>query len=179
MSWIDALVQNLLAIVEWASPLRVMRPYQRGVVFRMGSYHRTMGEGLRWMWPCKIEECEVVNVAEETKNLVSQSVTTQDGVSVTFSVNIVFRVVNAERFVCGVFDFEESVATYAMTHLAKRVREQSWTDLLAGQKALEKSLEGTLSTRVEKWGAEIVSVGFTDMVQSRQYRLFGDPARTP
>lgn len=177
MSWVEALVQNLLAILAFVQPFRVMRPYQRAVVFRFGHYSRTMDEGFHWMWPCRIEEIEIVHVAEETKNLVSQSITTADGVAVTFSVNIVFRVVDAQKYVCNVHDFDESLATYAMTHLAKRVRERDWDALLTGQKELERSLEGTLSTRVEKWGAEIVSVGITDLVKSRQFRFFGDPPR--
>jgi len=175
VNFIDAIIQNLLAVVEFVSPIRVLRPYQRGVVFRFGHYHRTAGEGVCWLWPCKVEIVEVVGVAEETRNLLTQTVTTADGVAVTFSVNLVFRCVDAALFIIAVHDFEQSLDAYAMTHLARRVREMTWDDLLANQKKLEASLEGTLSTRLKPWGAEILSVGFTDMVRAKPFRFYGDP----
>jgi hypothetical protein len=63
----------------------------------------------------------------------------------------------------------------AMVHLAQKVRDYTWPELVAHQKDLERSLKNTLTTRVKKWGVEIVEVGLTDLVRSRSYRLFGDP----
>lgn len=175
MTWIDALLNNLWAIVEFLSPFRVLRPYQRGVIFRIGHYNRTADGGLCWLWPCGVEEIEIVSVAEETRNLVSQSITTRDGTTVTFSANLVFRCVDAARYLINVHDFEASLDALAMTHLAARAREWTWVELQENQKELERSLKNTLTTRVDKWGAEIVSVGFTDFVRAKPYRFFGDP----
>jgi regulator of protease activity HflC (stomatin/prohibitin superfamily) len=175
MSWVDAIVQNLLAILRFLSPVRVVRVYQRGVVFRFGIVVRTVAPGLRFLWPCKVEEMELVQVAEETRNLLSQTVTTADDISVTFSVNLVFRVIDPALYLCAVFNFDDSLDAFAMTHLAARAREQTWGELREGQKKLEASLKGTLTTRLDKWGAEIVSVGFTDMTKAQPFRLFGDP----
>ncbi len=176
MSWVDAIVSNLRALLEFLLPFRVLRPYQRGVVFRFGHYHRTAEDGFRWMWPFRIEEMEVIGVAEETRNLLSQTVTTKDDVPVTFSCNIVFRTVDAAKYLINVHDCEASLDALAMTHLAARVRDWTYEELLGGQRELERSLKGTLTTRVDKWGTEIVSVGFTDLVRAKPFRLFGDPA---
>jgi regulator of protease activity HflC (stomatin/prohibitin superfamily) len=179
MSWVEALIQYFREIVTFFSPIRIVRPYRRLVVFRWGHYHRTMGEGFNWCWPCKIEETESVLVSEETRNQISQSVTTTDGVAVTFSANICFKIVDPELYWCAVFDFEASVEAVSMTHLHKRARKMTWVELYSGLDELEASLKSTLTTRVKKWGAEIQSVGFTDLVAARSYRLFGDPQSKP
>jgi len=180
MSWVDALIQNFQALLAFLSPLRVLRIYQQGVVFRLGHVVRVVGVGPHLMWPLKIEEMVIVEVAEETHNLLSQSVTTADDIGVTFSVNLVFKIVDPEAYLTAVYDFDDSIKCLSMTHLAARARERTWSQLhtAADQKWLEKSLTDTLTTRLTKWGAEIVSVGFTDMVRTRALRLFGDAGET-
>lgn len=174
MTWIEALVANVREWIDFIRPFRIPRDYERFVVFRMGLFHRVMGPGFGWMWPFGVEEAELVDIREETGNPANQSVTTKDGKTVTFGCNLVYRVVDPQKYQCEVLNFDVSLGTYAMTYLHKRVREQDSADLLMNQKDLERSLEGTLSTRLKKWGAEIVSVGFTDFVIAKQYRIFGD-----
>lgn len=175
MTWLDVLFAHLRELVDFLRPFRVLRDYERGVVFRLGLYHRTMGPGWRWMIPLGVEDTEVIDCREETRNLNSQSATTADGETVTFGVNLVYRVVDPQKYQCEVFEFDDSLCAYAMIHLSRRIRDLTLADLIDGQSKLERSLEGTLSTRLQKWGAEIVSAGFTDLVRTRQYRLFGDP----
>lgn len=180
MTWIDAIITNLKALVTLLSPVRVIRSYQRGVVFRKGIPHRVMQPGWNWCWPLMFEVVEAVGVNEETRNLLSQSVTTSDDVSATFSVNLVFIITDATKYYTEVYSFEQSIDAVAMTHLHKRARALTWAELRSDEQLtkLEASLKGTLTTRVQKWGAEIVSVGFTDMVRTRQFRLFGDPGES-
>lgn len=174
MTWLDVLFSHLRELFDFLRPFRVLRDYERAVVFRLGLYHRTMNPGWGWMIPLGVEDAEIIDCREETGNLASQSVTTADGKAITFGCNLVYRVVDPQKYQCEVLDFDGSLGAYAMTHLHRRLREMSMADILVGQKDLEKSLEGTLSTRLKKWGAEIVSVGFTDFVTTKQYRLFGD-----
>jgi regulator of protease activity HflC (stomatin/prohibitin superfamily) len=174
VSWIDALVENVAAIVRWLSPVFVTRSYEAGVVFRVGIPVRAVGGGLRWKWPCGIEEVDTVQLVEQVRNLLSQSVTTRDNRAVTFSVNLVYKVVDPTLHLVAVGNFATSLDGLSMTHLAKRVREMQWEEFLVGQDELERSLKGTLSTRLKDWGAEITRVGFTDAVQARTFRLYGD-----
>ena len=175
MTWIDALVQNLLAILNYCSPIRVIRVYERGVVFRWGRLRPTLDPGFHWIVPFRIDQVEIVTVIPEARNLLTQSVTTQDGVAVTFSVNVVFAIADAALMYTEVHDFHSMLDAVAMTHLAARIRAQEWVDLLKNQPELERSLRGTLTTRVKDWGAQIVSVGITDLVRAKPLRLFGDP----
>lgn len=174
MTWLDVLFTYLKELVDFVRPFRVLRDYERAVVFRLGLYHRTSGPGWVWVVPLGVDDPEIIDCREETRNLTSQSATTADGKAVTFGVNLVYRVVDPQRYQCEVFDFDSSLCAYTMIHLHRRIRELPLSDLLTQQVKLERSLEGTLSTRLQKWGGEIVSVGFTDFVQTRQFRFFGD-----
>lgn len=178
MTWIDALATYIKELVEFLSPLRVVKAYERGVVFRFGIPVRVMDPGLRLLWPFKVEDVTMVNVAEETLDMMVQSVVTADDVAVTFSANLVFRVVDPVLYLCAVEDFNRSAEGYARIHLAQRARKKSWPELLADQRQLEQSIEGTMSTRLSKWGAEVVSFGFTDLTKARPFRLFSDPLST-
>lgn len=172
--WLQVLVENFLAVLKFFLPFSVHRVYQRGVVFRWGLVHRIQQPGLRWHWPCKIEQVDKVYVAQETQTLMVQSATTKDDVAVAFSMNLVFRIVDPEKYITEVFDFAKSLDAYSMTHLFSRVRKLTYAELIdaAEQKKLEDSLTATLSTRLKVWGAEIDHVGFTDLVRAKAFRVF-------
>ena len=178
MSWIEALVTNLKELVSFLAPFRVIQSYERGVVMRLGMPHRVMEPGFRWLWPFNIERVTEINVVEQTMDLMVQSITTSDDVSATFSVNLVYCVSDPIAHHTAVSDFERSAEAYARIHLSQRARDKTWKELLADQKKLESSLEGTLSTRLAKWGAEVVSVGFTDLTRAKPIRLFSEPAKS-
>ncbi len=173
MSWIEALVQNIERLLKFVLPCRVVRSYRRAIVFRLGVPHRVK-TGFFWLWPFCIEEESQVVVNVQTRNLLTQSMTTKDEAQVSFSVNVSYQITDAMAYYCEVADFETALDALAMVHLAAKVREKTWTELLADQKKMEKSLGDTLTTRVKDWGVEILVVGFTDLVKTRAYRLFGD-----
>lgn len=125
-----------------------------------------------------IEELHEESVVEQVFNLPTQSVTTKDDVTVTFSVNVTFQITDVLLNLTKVNHFDASLEGAAMVHLAQRIRSWSWAELVADQKVLEKSLKDTLTTRVKKWGVEIVDVGITDLVKGKVYRFFGDPFKS-
>jgi membrane protease subunit HflK len=178
VSWIEALVTNIKELVAFLAPFRVIQSYERGVVMRLGIPHRVMEPGPRWRLPFNIERVTEINVVEQTMDLMVQSITTSDDVSATFSVNLVYCVSDPIAYHTAVSDFERSAEAYARIHLSQRARDKTWKELLADQKKLESSLEGTLSTRLAKWGAEVVSVGFTDLTRARPIRLFSEPTKS-
>jgi len=177
MSWIDALIANFKALIDFIAPFRVIKSYERGVVFRLGIPHRVMEPGWQWLWPCNIEVVNEVVVVEQTMDLMVQSITTADDISATFSVNLVYCVSDPTAHLTAVTDFERSAEAYARIHLSQRARVKTWKQLLESQRELESSLEGTLSTRLKKWGAEVVSVGFTDMTRAKPLRFFSEPPK--
>jgi regulator of protease activity HflC (stomatin/prohibitin superfamily) len=76
--------------------------------------------------------------------------------------------------VMNVKEFSSGLRDVGMMHLAERAREMTWAELRDGQKEMEKSLRGTLTTRAKSWGVKITRVGLTDLVKARQFRHFGE-----
>ena len=168
-------LQNLMSLL----PFVIVRSYQRGVRWQFGKNPKELLPGFRlkiWLW----HQIEIYDTCDDVIDLPVQSVITKDEKLVCFSVNIGFRVVDAVAHGCNVQDFVESTAGLTMTHLAQRVREKTLKELTSegGLKALEASLEGTLTTRMKRWGSEVFSVGFTNFAEvPRQMRIFLDSHR--
>lgn len=170
VTWIDAIIKRIAML--W--PFVRVHEWERGLKMRYGRVVGVLEPGVHgaWWW---FEEIEVDSVVEQTINLPTQSVTTSDGRGVTFSANIIFEVRDVRAKYTKVHEFEKSVNAVAMMHLARKVRRWTRDDLMLHQKALERSLRETLSTRAGKWGVTIVDVALTDLVESRMFRHYGDP----
>jgi regulator of protease activity HflC (stomatin/prohibitin superfamily) len=170
MTWIDAILSRIAEL--W--PFVRVNTYQRGVRFRAGRNPTELAPGIHFaVW--WFDDVHVVDVAEQPINLPTQTVTTRDDVPVTFSANVTYEIADVVQMYTSVQDFEDSINAIAMIHLAQRVRDWTWVELVEGQKELERSLKGTLTTRADRWGIKIIAVGFTDMVRARVHRLYGDP----
>ena len=170
MNLVEILINNLMALL----PFVIILSYQRGIRWRFGKNPIELQPGFHWKFWI-FHQIEIMNVVDEAIELPTQSVITADEKLVCFSANIGFRINDVVKHNCGVQDFHESVLSIAMTHLAKRVREERLEDLIKDLKKLEKSLEGTLTTRLTQWGTEVFSVGFTNFAEvPQQIRLFTD-----
>lgn len=169
---VEMILQNLVSLF----PFVIIKSYQEGIRWTLGKNPKALKPGIHWkIW--LLHSVDVYDLCDEVLDLPVQSVITKDEKLVCFSVNIGFRVVDVVAHGCNVQDFAESTAGLAMTHLAQRVREKSLSDLIAdgGLKQLEKSLEGTLTTRMKDWGSSVFSVGFTNFAEvPRQMRIFLD-----
>jgi regulator of protease activity HflC (stomatin/prohibitin superfamily) len=172
---VEMIIQNLMSLLPWV----IVRSYEEGVRWTLGKNPKAMKPGPHWkIWG--IHQVDIYALVDDVVDLPVQSVITKDGKLVCFSVNIGYRIVDVVCHACNVQDFVESTAGLAMTHNAQRVRELTWDDLIAegGLKKLEASLEGTLSTRMKRWGTQVFSVGFTNFaLVPRQMRIFLDSHR--
>lgn len=170
---IEIILNNLMSLL----PFVIIKSYQRGVRWKFGRNPREIEPGIRlkiWF----LHQIETHNIVDDVIDLPVQSVITKDEKLVCFSVNVGFRIADVVKHSCGVQDFVESTAGIAMTHLAKRVREKTLSELVTDLSELERSLEGTLTTRMKHWGTEVFSVGFTNFAEvPRQMRIFLDSHR--
>jgi regulator of protease activity HflC (stomatin/prohibitin superfamily) len=169
-TFIGVVLNNLMVLL----PFVIVRTFERGVRWTLGKNPKELQPGFHWkLWV--FHQVEKINVVDEVVDLPVQSVITADEKLVCFSVNIGFRIVDAVKHYTSVQDFVESTKGLAMTHLAKKVRERKLKELTDDLTKIEKSLEGTLTTRFKDWGTEVFSVGFTDFAEvPRQMRIFTD-----
>ena len=169
-------VEHIFANVEKLLPFIIIKSYEEGVRWTLGKNPKRLLAGPHWRLPI-LHAIQVWDIVDEVMNLPTQSVITKDKKPVCFSVNIAFRIADIVAHACNVQDFLESTSGAAMTHLSKRVREKTLEELETpdGLRELETSLKGTLTTKMKRWGTEIIDVGFTDFVPvPRMLRLFID-----
>ena len=159
----------------WRSlwPFGIVRSYQRGIRFRLGIDVAEIQPGWYFAW-WVVEDVVVVNVVPDVLDLPVQSITAADGAEITVSANIAYEITDARAMFTKVQDFQDSLSRIAMNHLAQKIRAWTWKELQDHQAELERSLKGTLTTRLARlgWGVEIIDVGLTDLVRCRQYRLY-------
>lgn len=148
----------------WQSPL-VSKP------FRAQYVSNPLQPGGYWFIPY-LHEIRIESTREDWINLAVQSAVTKDGKAVSFSLNVGWRVTDAVKRQLAVVDLADNIQQRAMAHLYGRIRERTLEELLAADGNLRRGLQQTLSTKFTDWGVEIMEVGFTDLVQSRHYRLF-------
>lgn len=178
MNWLDALLERLadlwpfVRVQQWQRGVRTTFIPFRGVVIRVldPGAHRKL-----WWFETVVWQ----TVIPQVYNLPTQTITSKDGVPVTLSVNFGYAVDDAEAAINNVYDLNDSIQGLAMMHIAKKVREWTWDELIEHQGDLERSIKTTLTTRVQKWGVVITDVGLTDLVKARTFRLFGDPVMPP
>lgn len=168
---LEAVFNNVLQLL----PCRIVHSYEHGVKFRFGQDIAELPAGLHWFWPF-VESIEVLNVAPEVRNLVTQTVTTKDGHSVTLSANVCYCIVDARLAFTKIQDFDNSMEAYAMVHLARSVSRLTMLQLKRERAQVERNLARALSKRVKPWGARIQWVGLTDLTEAKAFRLFGDPS---
>lgn len=170
MTWIQAIFDFLHQF--W--PLRIVHSFQKGVRFKFGQDTEELSTGWYFFVPF-FWSIEIVHTVPDVLDLGVHSITTKDDISVTFSANVAYEIVDARLMYTKVQDFATSLARLAEGHLATKIRAWEYKELIDNQKKLEESLEGTLETQAKKWGVSILDVWLTDLVRTRQYRLFGSP----
>ncbi len=180
------------SLIEWLGenikellPVCVVPPYAQGVrmfcgrIYDHGSGHPWTGNlspglwlRMPWVWPI-----EVVHVVPQVVNLPTQTVTTADGLALSFSANIQFEIDDATASWTKVQNVSDSVSFLCMSVLARKIRACTLQESLDGARELERSIERSLSTRLKEWGVRVTDVGLTDMVRSRALRIYGDPLK--
>ena len=171
---VDLVKNNLLAML----PVKIIHSFERGVKFHKGIDKALLGPGLHWFLPF-LQSIEVASVVDDVITLPTQSLTTSDDKHISFCMNVEYEIHDLRAMWIEVQDFQHSLKNLAMNHLAARVRELSWKELRESQSELEKSMKGTLTTKVKKWGVTVLSVGIVDLVETQTYRIFGDGSGVP
>lgn len=167
---VDQLFQNLMAL----APFVILKSYEGGVRWRLGRKEIELKPGIHWRIPL-YHQVEKTIVTDEMMELPVQSVITKDKKLVCFRVAIGFRIVDVVAHFNNVQDFFESTRGIAQMHLSERVRAISLEDLESDLSKLERSLRGTLTTKMKRWGTEVYEVGFTDFAEvPNQIRHFID-----
>jgi regulator of protease activity HflC (stomatin/prohibitin superfamily) len=148
----------LIAIIALAaSGLKVLREYERAVVFRLGRLTGARGPGLIYVIPV-VERMQRVDLRTVTMDVPPQDVITKDNVSVKVSAVLYFRVIDPNRAVVEVVDFLFATSQLAQTTLRSVCGQAELDDLLAEREKINQHIQEILDTQTDPWGIKVVTV---------------------
>jgi len=150
----------LLAVVAiWvlASAIRIVRPFERGLVERLGKYHHTAEPGLRLIWPF-IDRMVRVDMRERVIDVPPQQVITEDNVVVAVDAVIYYRVIDPVRVIYNVEDFNLAVIKLAQTNLRNQIGDLNLDETLTSREQINAALGQILDEATDKWGVKVTRV---------------------
>jgi len=159
----------VLAMVVIGNAIRVVREYDRLVVFRLGRLAGERGPGLVLLIPI-IDRAVKVGLRTVTMDVPPQDIITRDNVTVKVNAVIYFRVVNASSAVVQVENYLYATSQIAQTTLRSILGQQELDELLAERDKLNQALQQVIDRQTEPWGVKVstVEVKNVDLPQEMQ-----------
>lgn len=168
-------VEQLLALASWLAPVifiavivlpsavRVLREYERGVVFRLGKLLRAKGPGLVLLIPV-VDRMVKLDLRVITIDVPQQEAITRDNVPITVDAVIYFRVVDPEAAVVKVENFLKATSLIAQTTLRSVLGQEELDSLLSNRDKINASLQAIIDRQTEPWGVKVSAVEVRDVV---------------
>ena len=147
----------LAVLVITYSSIRILREYERGVVFTLGRYTGTKGPGLFLLVPL-VQQMVRVDLRIIVNDVPPQDVISHDNVSVKVNAVIYFRIVDAERSVIQVRDFMEATSQLAQTTLRSVLGKHDLDEMLAERDKLNHDIQDVLDKQTDAWGIKVSNV---------------------
>jgi regulator of protease activity HflC (stomatin/prohibitin superfamily) len=153
-----------LAVLWLASNLRVIKQYERGVIYRFGRVQPGVrGPGLTWLVPIA-DRLDKVNMQIITMPIPAQDGITRDNVTVRVDAVIYFNVADPVRAAVDVEDYMSAVGQLAQTSLRSIIGKSELDDLLSNREGLNQGLELMIDSPALDWGIHIDRVEIKDVV---------------
>jgi regulator of protease activity HflC (stomatin/prohibitin superfamily) len=136
---------------------RILREYERGVIFFLGRFQVVKGPGLIIVIP-GIQQMVRVQLRTMVYDVPTQDVISRDNVSVKVSAVIYFRVVDPERAIINVEDFFEATSQLAQTTMRSILGQHELDEMLAQRDKLNRGIQELLDEQTESWGIKVINV---------------------
>ena len=147
----------LLLFVFVAAGVRIVRPFQRGIVERLGRYKETVDPGLRIIIPM-IEHLRLVDMREQVVDVPPQEVITKDNVVVSVDAVVYYEPTDAQRLVYNVANFMLAVTKLAQTNLRNLVGDLQLDEALTSRDQINSHLRQILDDATDSWGVRVKRV---------------------
>ncbi|SHF93016.1 SPFH domain, Band 7 family protein [Fodinibius roseus] len=161
LTWIITIA--VLAAILLPQMFKILREYERAVIFRLGKYKGTKGPGLIFLIPF-IDKIERVDLRVLTINVDKQEVITKDNVTVNVDAITFFRVIDAEDAVIQVEQYIHATSMLAQTTLRSIVGQVELDELLAEREKVNRNIQEIIDRQTDPWGIKVVSVEVRDVV---------------
>ncbi len=150
-------VPIVLLIIFLMSALRILREYERGVIFMLGRFWKVKGPGLIIVIPA-VQQMVRVDLRTVVMDVPTQDVISRDNVSVKVNAVIYFRVIDPEKAIIQVENFYEATSQLAQTTLRSVLGQHELDDMLAGREKLNADIQAILDSQTDAWGIKVANV---------------------
>lgn len=154
---IAILVIVALIIALLFASLRVIKEYERGVVFFIGRFQTVYGPGLKILIPL-VQQMVKVDIRTITMDVPSQDVISKDNVSVKVNAVLYFRVVDAEKAIIQVENYYAATSQLAQTTLRSVLGQHDLDEMLAERDKLNEDIQAILDDQTDAWGIKVSNV---------------------
>ncbi|HET7609016.1 MAG TPA: slipin family protein [Gammaproteobacteria bacterium] len=156
---IDIFATVLIVIVAALlfSAFKVLREYERGVIFMLGRFYRVKGPGLIVLIPV-VQQMVRVDLRTKVLDVPSQDIITRDNVSVKVNAVIYFRVVDPQHAIINVENYMEATGQMAQTTLRSVLGQHELDELLAERDRLNNDIQKILDAATDVWGIKVSNV---------------------
>ena len=142
--------------------LRILREYERGVIFRLGRLLGAKGPGLIFLIPM-VDRMVKMDLRVVTIDVSKQEIMTRDNVPATVDAVVYFRVVDPIAAVVKVEDFWKATSLIAQTTLRSVLGQAPLDDLLSQRDVINQKLQGIIDRQTEPWGVKVTAVEVKDV----------------
>ena len=146
-----------LAIALALTMFRVLREYERGVIFMLGRFYKVKGPGLIIIIPV-LQQMVRVDLRTVVMDVPTQDVISRDNVSVQVNAVIDFRVIDPERAIIQVENFLEATSQLSQTTLRSVLGQHELDDMLAEREQLNADIQKILDKQTAAWGIKVANV---------------------
>jgi len=147
----------VLLLIFLPAAIKILREYERGVIFRLGRLLGTKGPGIFVILPY-VDRMVKVDLRVITMDVPYQEVITRDNVTVKVNAVVYFRVVDPEASVIKVLDFIRATSQISQTTLRSVLGQSELDDLLAQRERLNQILQKQIDEQTDPWGVKVTTV---------------------
>jgi regulator of protease activity HflC (stomatin/prohibitin superfamily) len=157
MGFISGVVPFLFILIILALSLRILREYERGVIFMLGRFWKVKGPGLIILIPF-VQQMVRIDLRTRVLDVPPQDVISRDNVSVRVNAVIYYRVIDPERAVIAVEFFEAATSQLAQTTLRSVVGQHDLDQMLQERDRLNSDIQRILDAQTDAWGIKVSNV---------------------
>ena len=170
----EELIQKIIKLSAWIIPavilaaivlpqmVRILREYERGVIFRLGKLLGAKGPGLIFLIPI-VDRMVKMDLRVVTIDVAKQEVMTRDNVPATVDAVVYFRVVDPAAAVVKVENFLKATSLIAQTTLRSVLGQAPLDDLLSQRDIINQKLQEIIDRQTEPWGIKVTAVEVKDV----------------
>ncbi len=147
----------ILAVLLIASSIKVLREYERGVVFRLGRLVGSRGPGIFFLIPL-VDRMVKVSLRTHTMDVPPQDIITKDNVSVKVNAVLYFRVLEPHKAIVEVEDYFYATSQLAQTTLRSILGQAELDELLSAREKINQELQAIIDSHTDPWGIKVSMV---------------------